>query len=82
MGSTVDENALARQYEEKLIISRTSTPVERGALERQAQAPRGRGHAGGAHRDVLAGEQHEHVLQVGRAAHAIGRVTVVARSSP
>ena len=53
------------------MTSRTSTPVERGALQAAEVACGRRGS-----RDLLPGEQHEHVLEVGRAALALRRVAV------
>ena len=35
MGSTVEEKVVERQYEEKLMISRTSTPARAGRSRRR-----------------------------------------------
>ena len=74
VGSTVDENVVERQYDEKLTTSRTSTPVIAGRSSRPRRGVRGV--AASPSVDLLAGEQDEHVLEVRRAPLAVGRRAV------
>ena len=60
VGSTVEENVAERQYEEKLTISRTRTPVIAGRSRR----PTALGGARAPSVDLLAGKEHEDVLEV------------------
>src|SRR5690349_20411995 len=90
VGSTVAEKVVERQYEEKLMTSRTSTPASAGRSRRRRRgsitrllrvrppAPAAMSNPSVPSSDLFPGQQYEHVLEVRGPAMAVRHVPVEA----